>query len=71
MEKGKEKANTAEGTPDPLDSTNVVREHVPKSLIHCIHAYSLSEQNNSGRSTLIIDSGASSHMVPHQSWFQT
>jgi len=27
--------------------------------------------SDSGRSTLIIDSGASSHMVPHRSWFQT
>jgi len=71
MDKGKEKANTAKGTPDPLDSANVVCEHVPKSLIHRIHAYSSSEQNNSGRDTLIIDSGASSHMVPHRSWFRT
>ena len=43
MEKGKEKANTAEGTLDPPDFANVVREHVPKSLIHHIHAYSSSE----------------------------
>jgi len=28
MEKGKEKANIAEGTPDPLDSANVVCKHV-------------------------------------------
>jgi len=71
MDKGKEKANTAEGTLDPSDSANVVCEHVPKSLIHRIHAYSLSEQNDSGRDTLIIDSGTSSPMVPHRSWFRT
>jgi len=45
--------------------------YIPKSLIHCIHAYSLSSQNNSGRGTLIINSSASSHIVPHWSWFQT
>jgi len=67
MDKGKEKANTVEGTLDPPDSTNVVCEHVPKSLIHHIHAYSSSEQNDSGRDTLIIDSSASLHMVPHWS----
>ncbi|KAF8839360.1 hypothetical protein BDN67DRAFT_877211, partial [Paxillus ammoniavirescens] len=30
-----------------------------------------SEPENSGRNALIIDSGASSHIVPHQSWFRT
>ena len=36
-----------------------------------VHAYLSSEPKDSGRNTLIIDSGASSHMVPHHSWFWT
>ena len=42
-----------------------------KSAMQHIHAYLLSQPKDSGSNTLIIDSGASSHIVPHRSWFQT
>ena len=46
-------------------------EHVSRSVMKRVHAYLSSEPKDSGRNTLIIDSGASSHMVPHCSWFRT
>ena len=60
-DKERQRANPAKGVLsilDILDSTNVVDENVSESLTKCIHAYSLSEQSDSGRNTLIIDSEA-------------
>jgi hypothetical protein len=73
LEKGKDKANAVEGTPDPPDSANIANEHVShsESAMQRIHAYLSSQSEDSGRNTLIIDSGASSHIVPHRSWFRT
>ena len=68
-EKGKDKANATEGTPDPPDTVNMASEHVSWSVMKHVHAYLSLEPKDSGRNTLIIDSGASSHMVPHHSWF--
>jgi hypothetical protein len=72
LEKGKDKANAVEGTPDPLDSANIANERVShsESAMQHIHAYLSSQSEDSGRNTLIIDSGASSHIVPHRSWFR-
>ena len=70
-EKGKDKVNAAEGTPDPPDMVNMASEHVSRSVMKCVHAYLSLEPKDSGRNTLIINSGASSHMVPHHSWFWT
>ena len=70
-EKGKNKVNAAEGTPDPPDTANMASEHVSQSVMKHVHAYLSLEPKDSGRNTLIIDSGASSHMVPHHSWYQT
>ena len=39
--------------------------------MQCIHAYLSSQSEDSGSNTLIIDSGASSHIVPYHSWFRT
>ena len=63
--------NAAEGTPDPPYMENMASEHVSWSVMKHVHAYLLSEPKDSGRNTLIINSGASSHMVPHCSWFRT
>ena len=46
-------------------------EHVSWSVMKRVHAYLSLEPKDSGRNTLIINSGASSHMVPCCSWFQT
>ena len=70
-EKGKDKVNASEGTPDPPDTVNMASEHVSRSVMKCVYAYLSSEPKDSGRNTLIIDSGASSHIVPHHSWFRT
>ena len=73
LEKGKDKANMVEGTPDPLESTNIANKRVSQSesAMQWIHAYLLFQSEDSGSNTLIIDSGASSHIVPHCSWFRT
>ena len=69
LEKGKDKANIVEGTPDPPESANIANERVShsKSAMQHIHAYLSSQSEDSGSNTLIIDSGASSHIVPHSS----
>ncbi|KIK75577.1 hypothetical protein PAXRUDRAFT_18871 [Paxillus rubicundulus Ve08.2h10] len=73
--KKKEKANAMEDTlevaPKTLEIANIVTEGVSKSLMAHILAYLLSKSKASGRSAIIINSGATSHMVPHWSWFWT
>ena len=71
LEKGKDKVNMVEGTPDPLESANIANECVfhSKSAMQWIHAYLSSQSKDSGSNTLIIDSGALSHIFPYCSWF--
>ena len=71
LEKGKDKVNMVEGTPDPPESANIANEHVfhSESAMQWIHAYLSSQSEDSGSNTLIIESGALSHIVPHHSWF--
>ena len=66
-EKGKDKANATEDTPDPPENANIANESVSCSAMQCIHAYLSSQPEDSGRNTLIIDSEASSHIIPHRS----
>ena len=68
-EKGKDKVNAAEGTLEPPDTVNMASDHVFQSVMKHVYVYLLLESKDSGRNTLIIDSGASSHMVSHCSWF--
>ena len=42
---------------------------ISKSLMKLVQAYLSSEPNEDTRDKIIIDSGATSHMVPHHSWF--
>ena len=70
-EKGKDKANATEDTPDPPETANIANEFVSCSAMQRIHTYLWSQPEDSGRNTLIIDSGASSHIIPHRSWFRT
>ncbi|KAF9222160.1 hypothetical protein BS17DRAFT_818844 [Gyrodon lividus] len=53
----KEKANMMEDAPEVTPKTLEIENIVTKGA--------------SGRNTIVIDSKATSHMVPHQSWFQT
>ena len=73
LEKGKDKVNIVEGTLDPPESANIANECVShyESAMQHIHAYLSSQFEDSGSNTLIIDSGASSHIVSHHSWFRT
>ncbi|KIK78108.1 hypothetical protein PAXRUDRAFT_17058 [Paxillus rubicundulus Ve08.2h10] len=68
-EKKKEKANAAEDSlevaPKTQEIANIVTEGASKALMACILAHLSSEPKASGRDTIIIDSGATSHMVPH------
>ena len=63
---------------DPLEQNsrtsehvNIATEHVSCSLIHHVQAYLSSKSNAKGKDTIIIDSGATPHMVPHGSWFHS
>ncbi|KIJ10955.1 hypothetical protein PAXINDRAFT_40211, partial [Paxillus involutus ATCC 200175] len=52
-EKGKDKANAAEDPPEPPETANIANEVVSQLAMKQIHAYLLSEPENSGRNTLI------------------
>ncbi|EGN91165.1 hypothetical protein SERLA73DRAFT_80987, partial [Serpula lacrymans var. lacrymans S7.3] len=72
--KEKEKANTAEqssGSDSEEEQSHIALEHVhiSKPLAKRIQAYLVSEPDKT-KTTIIIDSGATSHMVPHRSWFE-
>ena len=71
LEKGKDKVNIVEGTLDPPESANIANACVSHSelAMQYIHAYLSSLSEDSGSNILKIDSGASSHIVPHHSWF--
>ena len=72
-DKDKDKANVSKDPPEQNFRTskhvNIAIEHVSHSLIYCVQAYLLSEPNAKGKDTIIIDSRATPHMVPHHSWF--
>ncbi|EGO25568.1 hypothetical protein SERLADRAFT_437294 [Serpula lacrymans var. lacrymans S7.9] len=72
--KEKEKANTAEqssGSDFEEEQRHIASEHVhiSRPLAKCIQAYLVLEPNKT-KTTIIIDSGAIFHMVPHCSWFE-
>ena len=74
-DKDKDKANVSEDPPEQNSGTsehvNIATECVSCSLIYRVQAYLSSEPNAKGKDTIIIDSGATSHMVPHCSWFHS
>ena len=54
-----------------LEHENTTSKCVSESLIRRIQAYLSSKPKGSSKDKIIIDSGATSHMVPHRSCFRS
>ncbi|KAF8507280.1 hypothetical protein BU17DRAFT_25565, partial [Hysterangium stoloniferum] len=71
--KDKDKANVADSAQPSktAETVHIATDSVSTKLMKHIQAYMSSEPSMQSKPVIIIDSGATSHMTSHQSWFSS